>query len=114
MFKLYFRAMGRILALDYGQKRCGIAISDPLKMIANGLETAQTHLLIEKLKGIKKEYTFEKMVIGLPMRLSGEMSAIELKIIPMIEKIKKEFPDVEIVRFDERFTSKMALDRSVE
>ncbi len=113
MFKLYFRAMGRILALDYGQKRCGIAISDPLKMIANGLETAQTHLLIEKLKGIKKEYTFEKMVIGLPMRLSGEMSAIELKIIPMIEKIKKEFPDVEIVRFDERFTSKMALDSMI-
>ncbi|HAQ72112.1 Holliday junction resolvase RuvX [Salibacteraceae bacterium] len=105
--------MGRVLALDYGGKRCGLAISDPLKMIANGLDTSETHLLLDNLKRIQKEYGFEKLVVGLPKRLSGEMSAIEQKIIPMIEKIKKDFPEVEIVRFDERFTSKMALESMI-
>ena len=101
------------MALDYGGKRCGLAISDPLKMIANGLDTSETHLLLDNLKRIQKEYGFEKLVVGLPKRLSGEMSAIEQKIIPMIEKIKKDFPEVEIVRFDERFTSKMALESMI-
>jgi putative holliday junction resolvase len=105
--------MGRVLALDYGGKRCGLAISDPLKMIANGLDTSETHLLLDNLKRIQKEYGFEKLVVGLHKRLSGEMSAIEQKIIPMIEKIKKDFPEVEIVRFDERFTSKMALESMI-
>ena len=105
--------MGRVLALDYGGKRCGLAISDPLKMIANGLDTSETHLLLDNLKRIQKEYGFEKLVVGLPKRLSGEMSAIEQKIIPMIEKIKKDFPEVEIVRFNERFTSKMALESMI-
>tara|TARA_B110000046_G_scaffold165801_1_gene182334 strand:+ start:160 stop:567 length:408 start_codon:yes stop_codon:yes gene_type:complete len=105
--------MGRILALDYGGKRCGLAISDPLKMIANGLDTSETHLLLDNLKRIQKEYGFETLVVGLPKRLSGEMSAIEQKIIPMIEKIKKDFPVIDIVRFDERFTSKMALESMI-
>ena len=105
--------MGRVLALDYGGKRCGLAISDPLKMIANGLDTSETHLLLDNLKRIQKEYGFEKLVVGLPKRLSGEMSAIEQKIIPMIEKNKKDFPELEIVRFDERFTSKMALESMI-
>lgn len=108
-----FAAVKRILALDYGGKRCGLALSDPLGMIANGLETEPTQSLMQRLHKINREQGFSKIVIGKPMRMSGDSSDIETEILKFIEKFSLEFPEKEITRFDERFTSKMALNAMI-
>lgn len=109
----YLCEMQRIVAIDYGSKRCGLAISDPLNIIANGLETVDTDTLLVRLYNIRHELGFQTVVVGLPRRLSGEMSAIETDIRKTIETIKIAFPDVKIVRMDERFTSKIAMQTLV-
>ena len=100
--------MGRILAIDYGRKRCGIAVTDPLKIIANGLETVATH----KLMDFSKEYTsreqVELIVIGQPTQLNGQPSESMRYITPFIDRLKKEMPNMPIEMVDERFTSSIA------
>lgn len=105
--------MARIVAIDYGSKRCGIAISDPLGMIANGLDTIEAPLLMKHLEALYQSHGFDTIVIGLPLALSGELSGIESHIQAAITQINKRFPNVLIERFDERFTSKMALDAMI-
>jgi putative holliday junction resolvase len=107
--KRTFAAMSRILAIDFGMKRTGLAISDPLKMIANGLDTVPTVELMGRLHAICKEKPFDCVVVGLPKRMDGSESAIEQNIKLFVESLAKEFPDLRIDRLDERFTSKIAM-----
>lgn len=101
------------MALDYGKVRCGVAISDPLKMIANGLETIPRKELQASLAKLLTEYEVEALVVGQPRRHSGEFSEVETDILKFIEVIKKEHPTLTIDRIDERFSSKMALDAMI-
>lgn len=100
--------MGQILAIDYGKKRCGIAATDDLQIIASGLETIETAKILEFLKKYVVDNSVETIVIGLPTDLRGNLSEIETEIQELIQKLGNEFPNIKIVRFDERFTSKMA------
>lgn len=100
--------MGQILAVDFGKKRCGLAATDDLRIIASGLDTVETSVLMEYLKKYFEKNTVDELVIGLPMDLKGNMSEVEQDIQKFIEEFKNEFPEVSVVRFDERFTSKIA------
>lgn len=100
--------MGQILAIDYGKARCGIAATDDMQIIASGLETVQTSLIIDFLTKYFGENRVDEVVIGLPTDLKGNISEVETDIIKFIEVFQKEFPMIKVHRFDERFTSKMA------
>ena len=100
--------MGQILAVDFGKKRCGMAATDDLRIIASGLDTVETTALMEFLKNYFSENSVDEVVIGLPTDLKGNMSEVEQDIQKFIEEFKNEFPEVLVVRFDERFTSKIA------
>ena len=100
--------MGRILAIDYGRKRCGIAVTDPLKIIANGLETVATHKLMDFLKEYTSREQVELIVIGHPTQLNGQPSESMRYITPFIDRLKKEMPNMPIEMVDERFTSSIA------
>ncbi|MDR6406159.1 MULTISPECIES: Holliday junction resolvase RuvX [Chryseobacterium] len=100
--------MGQILAIDYGKARCGIAATDDMQIIASGLDTVQTSLLVEFLKKYFNENKVDEVVIGLPVDLKGNISEVETEILKFIEIFQKEFPTIKVNRFDERFTSKMA------
>src|SRR5690606_13453542 len=100
--------MGQILAIDYGKARCGIAATDDMQIIASGLDTVETQLLLSYLKNYFSENRVEAVVIGLPVDLKGNISEVETDILKFIEEFKKEFSEIPVHRFDERFTSKMA------
>ena len=100
--------MGRMLAVDFGKKRCGLAATDDLRIIASGLDTVETSVLMEYLKKYFEKNTVDEVVIGLPTDLKGNMSEVEQDIQKFIEELKNEFPEVSVERFDERFTSKIA------
>ncbi|WP_267404274.1 MULTISPECIES: Holliday junction resolvase RuvX [unclassified Chryseobacterium] len=100
--------MGQILAIDYGKARCGIAATDDMQIIASGLDTVQTPLLVDFLKKYFGENKVDEVVIGLPVDLKGNISEVETDILKFIEIFQKEFPTVKVNRLDERFTSKMA------
>ena len=100
--------MGQILAVDFGKKRCGLAATDDLRIIASGLDTVETTSLMEFLKNYFSENSVDEVVIGLPTDLKGNMSEVEQDIQKFIEEFKSEFSEVSVVRFDERFTSKIA------
>ena len=100
--------MGQILAVDFGKKRCGLAATDDLRIIASGLDTVETTALMEFLRNYFEKNTVDEVVIGLPTDLKGNMSEVEQDIQKFIEEFKSEFPEVSVVRFDERFTSKIA------
>ena len=100
--------MGQILAVDFGKKRCGLAATDDLRIIASGLDTVETSVLMEFLRKYFEKNSVDELVIGLPTDLKGNMSEVEQDIQKFIEEFKNEFPEVLVVRFDERFTSKIA------
>ena len=102
--------MSRIVAIDYGSKRSGIAVTDELKMIASGLTTVDTKVLLTWLKDYCAKEDVDLFVIGEPKRMHGQSSAIEGDIQVFIQKLQQQLPSVEIKRMDERFTSKMAFD----
>lgn len=99
---------GRILALDYGSKRTGIAVTDELQLIASGLKTVPTQDLIETLDAYVSQEKVETIVVGEPKRMDATPSAIMEEINTLIRQLEKTFPDVSIEKQDERFTSKMA------
>jgi putative Holliday junction resolvase len=99
--------MSQIVAIDYGKARCGIAATDDLQIIASALTTVETKNLIDFLQKYFTENKVEALVIGLPTDLK-EICLVETDILKFIEKAKVHFPEVEIHRLDERFTSKMA------
>lgn len=100
--------MGRILGIDYGRKRTGIAVTDPLKIIANGLETVPTHTLMQWIKDYTAREDVELIVIGLPRQLNGEPSESMRYITPFVNRLKKEMPQMPVTMYDERFTSTIA------
>lgn len=100
--------MGRIIAIDYGRKRCGIAVTDPLAMIASPLTTVATHELMLFIKKYLSEEEVDCIVIGEPKQMDYSESESEVLIRPFIKQLKKAFPEMPIERVDERFTSKMA------
>jgi len=104
----YIYHMIRIVAIDFGMKRCGISISDPLGMIANGLDTVETSEVMSKLELLKKESGFDTIVVGKPKRMNGDDSLVEPNIKLFVEALEKKFEGINLKRFDERFTSKIA------
>ena len=100
--------MGRILALDYGTKRTGIAVTDPLQIIASPLKTVDTHKLLDFLTVYLSDEDVEIMVIGKPTMKDGSDAKIEPLIVGFIRKIKQLFPYLHVDRYDERFSSKRA------
>ena len=100
--------MGRILAIDYGTKRTGIAVTDPLRIIPGGLKTVATHELPAFLADYFSKEPVDVIVVGYPTNMNGEDSASMKQIRPFTEKLKKQYPDKKVVMFDERFTSVIA------
>jgi len=100
--------MGRILALDYGSKRTGIAITDELQLIASGLTTVETPDLLTFLEDYFNKELVSMVVVGEPKQKDGKHSNIETEIQQFITKFEALFPEYPIERVDERFTSKMA------
>ncbi len=106
--------MSRILALDYGTKRTGIAVTDELQIIASGLTTVATPDLLTFLEGYFSKENVELILIGLPKKLDNTPSESEKFITPFIQKLKKKFPNIPLKRIDERFTSKMAFQTMID
>lgn len=100
--------MARLLSIDYGKKRTGIAVSDPLQIIANGLTTVETSKLFEFLEDYLKKEVVESIIVGLPKQMSGELSENMKRIEPFVNRLKKIYPTINIEYFDERFSSKLA------
>lgn len=100
--------MSRILAIDYGRKRTGIAVSDPLQIIASGLTTVPTHQLMDFLLNYIKQEQVECIIIGHPKQLNNEDSENMKNIVPFINRLKKILPDMLVQLVDERFTSVLA------
>lgn len=100
--------MGRILAIDYGRKRTGIAVTDPLQIIANGLTTVPTHELMNFLMEYLKKESVERVIIGHPKQMNNEDSENMKNIVPFINRLKKVLPDMPVELVDERFTSVLA------
>ena len=106
--------MARILALDFGTKWTGIAVTDELQIIASGLTTVETKTLIPFLTDYFEKEAVELVVIGEPKKLNNEVSQSESAIQSFLEKFKKVFPNMQIQREDERFTSKMAFQTMID
>lgn len=100
--------MGRILAIDYGKRRTGIAVTDPSQIIANGLTTVETKTLFEFLSDYMQREAVERIVVGLPRQTTGEMSENWKRVEPFVNRLRKLYPDVTVDLYDERFTSVMA------
>lgn len=100
--------MGRILALDYGKKRTGVAVSDPLQIIANALETVPTAQLMPYLEQYLARESVDTIVVGKPTQMDGSPSESFALIEPFVERLRRKFPAVEVVYWDERFTSVLA------
>lgn len=100
--------MSRILAIDYGMKRCGIAISDPLKIIANPYSTIHTNQIFNELKKIIIEKEVELIVVGYPIGMRGQTTGTTLMVDKFVQQLASHFPQISIQKLDERLTSKMA------
>ena len=100
--------MSRILAIDYGKKRTGIAVTDPLQIIATGLTTVPTVQLMDFLKKYVRQEAVERIVVGHPKQMNNEDSENMKRIVPFVNLLKKQLPDISVELFDERFTSVLA------
>ncbi len=100
--------MSRILAIDYGAKRTGIAVTDPMQMIANGLDTVATVDLFDFIKDYTCREEVEEIIVGLPRQTNGEDSENMKRITPFVNRLRKLYPSIKIDYYDERFTSVLA------
>jgi putative Holliday junction resolvase len=100
--------VARILAIDYGTKRTGLAVTDPLQIIANGLDTVATHELLDYLDRYFAEEDVETVVIGEPSHKDGNPTKVTPHVIGLKRKLEKKYPELEVVLQDEGFTSVMA------
>ena len=100
--------MGRVLAIDYGRRHCGIAVTDILKISANGLPTVDTPRLMDWLKNYVASEKVERILMGEPRQINGLPSENMRYITPFVARLKKELPDIPVEMVDERFTSVIA------
>ncbi|WP_425075646.1 Holliday junction resolvase RuvX [Psychroserpens sp. S379A] len=106
--------MARILAIDYGTKRTGIAVTDELQIIASGLTTVNTKELIDFLKTYTSKESVELFIIGEPKQMNYNASESEVSILKFLKTLETVFPNIPIKRIDERFTSKMAFQTMID
>ncbi|HPE40191.1 MAG TPA: Holliday junction resolvase RuvX [Bacteroidales bacterium] len=106
--------MGRILAIDYGQKRVGIAVSDELRICANALDTIHVSKIFDYINAFITQEKVDIIVVGEPKTMNFEPSDSTRYIEPFVNRLKKNFPNILIDRFDERFTSKMAFQTMID
>lgn len=106
--------MGRLLAIDYGKKRTGIAVSDPLKIIATALETVESKQLIPFLKNYTQKEQVERFIIGMPKTLNNLPSENAARVKQAAKEIEKNFPNIPIDFVDERFTSSIAFQSMID
>lgn len=100
--------MGRIVAIDYGRKRVGLATTDPLQLIATALDTVPAHEVVDYLQRYAAANEVERFVVGEPRQMNGEPSEAQRYILPFVNRLRKAVPSVPVVFFDERFTSVLA------
>tara|TARA_B100000029_G_scaffold134763_1_gene129135 strand:+ start:297 stop:713 length:417 start_codon:yes stop_codon:yes gene_type:complete len=100
--------MGKCLGIDFGLKRTGLSISDEFNKIAFPLKTVKSDTIINEIQDINKNDTIEKIIIGKPYDMKGNLSLIETNILSLIELLNTKFPNILVDRIDERFTSKIA------
>ena len=100
--------MGRIIAIDYGTKRTGLAVTDPLRIIANALDTVETKGLEKWLADYFTKNDVDIIVLGKPSQMNGQPSETMRFIEPLVARLRRAYPDKEVVLYDERFTSVMA------
>ncbi|MFD2585801.1 Holliday junction resolvase RuvX [Croceitalea marina] len=105
--------MGRLLALDYGKVRTGIAVTDEIQLIASGLTTVETPQLMDFLKTYFLQEKVECVIVGEPKQMDGSVSESEVLIQKFLNKFTKQFPNIPLERQDERFTSKMAVQSMI-
>ncbi|PBI85703.1 putative Holliday junction resolvase [Flavobacterium sp. ACN2] len=106
--------MPRILSIDYGQKRTGIAVTDEMQIIASGLTTIPTHTLIDFLKDYFAKEKVEAVLIGEPKQMNGLPSESASVVNGFVTHFSNIFPDMKVIRVDERFTSKMAFQTMID
>lgn len=106
--------MGRILAIDYGQKRVGLAVTDPLQLIANKLATVPAHEIWDFLKNYFQKEQVERVVVGYPLQMNNEPSTAVLYINPFLKRFRKLYPEMPVEQVDERFTSKIAFQTMID
>ena len=100
--------MARILAIDYGKKRTGVAVTDVLQIIANGLTTVPTHTLMDFILDYVKREPVERIVVGLPKQMNNQPSENMARIEPFVNRLRKVLPSIPVEYVDERFTSVLA------
>jgi putative Holliday junction resolvase len=105
--------MGRILAIDLGTKRTGIAVTDTLKMLANPLETVETSNLFVFLNTYFAKEEVDTIVLGYPKRLDGTPNEMTPRVVSLKDRLSKTYPDKKLVLIDERYTSKMAMQSMI-
>lgn len=104
----------RILAIDYGKKRTGIAVTDPLQMIAQGLTTVETHMALVFLRDYVQKEPVEKIIVGEPRNLDDSPTDATAGALEFVKKLKRHFPAIKIETVDERYSSKMASQAMVD
>ena len=106
--------MGRIIALDFGKKRTGVAVTDELQIIASGLTTVATHDLVAFLQKYIAKEKVDTIIVGEPKQMDNTPSESEALIQPFLNRLAKVFPEMPVERQDERFTSKMAFQTMID
>ncbi|QTD37465.1 Holliday junction resolvase RuvX [Polaribacter batillariae] len=106
--------MSRILAIDFGKKRTGIAVTDEMQIIASGLTTVDTSELIPFLKNYIQKEKVSLFLVGEPKQMNNSESESEALILPFLKKLKQQIPSIPVTRVDERFTSKMAFQTIID
>lgn len=100
--------MDRIIGIDYGRKRIGVAVSDPLRIFASALETVQSAKIIEYLQKYAEQETIVRFVVGYPINMNGQPSEAAADVEVFLKQLAKHFPDIPVTLEDERFTSVLA------
>jgi putative Holliday junction resolvase len=106
--------LGRILAIDYGRKRVGIAVTDPLQMIANSLTTVETRNILDFIADYLSKEVVDCIVVGYPKQMNNQASDSVRYINPFLGRLRKLYPEMEIKLVDERFTSKIAFQTMID
>lgn len=106
--------MGRVVAIDYGNKRVGVAVTDPLKLIATPLDTVHAQDIISFLKAYVQKEAVDTIVVGMPVTLDNTPTNVTSAVVGFVRKLKKELPDIPVFTIDERFTSRMAFQAMID